>query len=382
MKRIAIGIMSGTSLDGIDVVLGSIEGSGIDTRVSVISSATYKYENLLVKKIKKAISNEFCTSKDICSLNYELAEAYSKCVFRLCEEADISLSNINFIASHGQTIYHITETQNGYIRSSLQLGDGSVLANLTNTTVISNFRAADIAKGGQGAPLVPYADYILFKHEALNRIMQNIGGISNATVIQKGATIDDVFAFDNGPGNMMIDHAMKVLFNQEYDDEGLVASKGVIIKPMFDEILSNDYFSLKPPKSTGRELFGSQYTNYLLEKYKSYDKNDIICTLTNITAYTIANSYINFVEEKMTIDEVIISGGGAHNKTLLHLIRYYLEKENVYILDEYGYSSDYKEALAFLILGNETLHGNPSNIINATGASEYTVLGQISRVIN
>ncbi|MFW5889160.1 MAG: anhydro-N-acetylmuramic acid kinase AnmK [Bacillota bacterium] len=379
MKKLAISMMSGTSLDGIDILLGGIEGSKESTTVNVIHTKTYPYEDKLLKKIKNAISLTDSTSKLLCSLNYELAEAYSKCVFAFCEEFKIDIAKIDFIANHGQTIYHIAENETGYVKSSLQLGDGSVLANLTNTLVVANFRMADIARGGNGAPLVPYANYVLFKDKCKNRVLQNIGGIANLTYLPKNCKIDDIIAFDNGPGNMMIDYAMQVLFNKKYDEFGLIAKTGSIIKDMFDEVINHPYFTKQPPKSTGRELFGKEYCDYLLNKYQNFAKADLICTFTNISAYTIAKSYQNFLDNSK-IAEIIISGGGAKNKTLIDLIKDYSNIKAVYVLEDYGYDSDYFEALAFLILANETLLGNPTNIPKATGANDYALLGQISPV--
>ncbi len=380
MEKRAISMMSGTSLDGIDIIMGEISGTGLETIVKVLYSATYSYDESLKNKIEDAISLDKSTSKLLCSLNYELAVAYSKCVFEFCDQFAIELKDIDFIACHGQTIYHISEDQQSFIQSSLQLGDGSVLANLTNTTVISNFRAADIAVGGQGAPLVPYADYLLFRDQHKTRLLQNIGGISNVTCISKNADIKDVFAFDNGPGNMMIDYAMKVLYNSPFDKEGAIAATGMLIQSMYDEILQHNYFKKLPPKSTGRETFGIDYTSSLLKKYKGFAKEDIITTLTHITAFTIAESYRRFIS--INIDEIIISGGGANNRTLLNLIQEYVKDVPVVTLESHGYSSDYKEALAFMILANETIHHNPSNVMQATGATRPVILGQVSYVLS
>lgn len=378
MKKRAIGIMSGTSLDGIDIVLVEIEGNQETTKVKVLNTNTYDYNSVLLEKIKSAISNENISSKLLCSLHFEIAECFSKCVFAFCKEFNIDLFDIDYIASHGQTIYHISDSEDGYVPSSLQLGDGSVLANLTNTTVVSNFRTADIALGGQGAPLVPYADYVLFSSKTKTHLLQNIGGIANVTILRKNGNLNDVIAFDNGPGNMMIDYAMQTLFNQKYDDKGNIASKGIVIEDLFNEVLSNSYFKILPPKSTGRELFGNQYTEQLIQKYKHYDNVDIVTTFTHITAYSIAQSYKDFC--KFDIDSVYVSGGGAYNETLIKLIRYYLKNENVFTLEDIEYSSDYKEALAFAILGNETLSFLPSNVPSATGAKKNVILGQISYV--
>lgn len=381
MEKYAIGIMSGTSLDGIDVSLVKISGVKKETVITEIYSNTYSYESGTIQRIKTAISINNSNSELLCSLNVELAQVYSDCVLKLTEECEFPIQKVDFIASHGQTIYHIGDPTKNTVKSSLQLGDGSILANLTNTTVVSNFRQADIACGGQGAPLVPYADYILFNSDEKTRCMQNIGGISNVTVLPKASTLADVFAFDNGPGNMMIDYAMKNLYGKAYDKGGKIANSGILINEMFEEVMELEYFRIEPPKSTGRELFGNQYTDYLLHKYSEFKHEDIITTLTHITAYSIAQSYQMFIFNEHKVDEVIISGGGSHNVTLLKLIKKYLDKKEVHILDEYGVSSDYKEAIAFVILANETLHMNPSNVRGATGAKKDAILGQVSYVM-
>ncbi len=380
MKKYAIGIMSGTSLDGIDISLVEIDGVKENTVINEVYSNTYSYPKETLKRIKEAINIKTSTSSLLCSLNVELSQVYSKCIFALLEEINISIKEISFIASHGQTIYHISNDSE-YQKSSLQLGDGSYLANLTNTTVVSNFRQADIALGGEGAPLVPYADYILFRDKDKTRCMQNIGGIANVTVLPNGCSVDDVYAFDNGPGNMMIDYAMEELYNKPFDMNGDIALTGTVIKELLEEVLSLDFFEEKPPKSTGRELFGVEYIKTLLQKYKANKKEDIITTFTHITALSIAKSYEDFISVEHEIDEIIVSGGGARNKTLLSLIEEYTNNKNVFILDEFNVKSDYKEAIAFIILANETLNHNPSNIIKATGAKSRAILGQVSYVL-
>ncbi len=381
MKKKIISIMSGTSLDGIDILLGEIEGAGLKTKVEVIFSKTYMFEKRLKERIQIAISNETSTSKLLCSLNFEIAKAFSECILNFCEIYKINHKEIDYIVSHGQTIYHIPFPEKDYMASTLQLGDGSVLANLTGIPVISNFRTADMALGGQGAPLVTYPHYILFSDNKKTKAIQNIGGISNVTVLPKAGKINDVIAFDNGPGNMMMNRAMKKLFNKEYDKDGLISETGALIIPMFEEILDNEYFCKKPPKTTGRELFGDQYTDKLLEKYSDFKDTDIITTLTHVTAFSIVKSYHDFVSKKYQIDEVILTGGGSKNNALVKLIKFYLKGIKVLLADDLGYSSDYLEALCFLIIGNETLNNNPSNVPNATGAKDFAILGQITPVL-
>lgn len=378
MEKLAIGIMSGTSLDGIDVAIAKIEGSFTQTVIEPIAFETFLFDEKILKHIKKAISNNESSSELLCSLNFELGEAFAEAVIKACSIHDIKLEDVDFIASHGQTIFHITKSSNESVPSSLQLGDGSVIAQRTQTTVISNFRNADIAAGGQGAPLVPYADFVLFREKKINRSIHNIGGISNMTILPKNCSLDEVFAFDTGPGNMMIDHACKKLFGLNFDHHGMIAQRGKPIQKMLDELMSIDYLNLIPPKSTGRELFGDQLTDQMIDKYQNHLADDIIATFTLFTASTIALAYKKFVLPKTPIDEIIFCGGGANNLYLIKLIQAKLTPIKIKKLEDCGFDSNAKEAIAFLILGNETLNMNPSNVIGATGAKSRAILGQIN----
>lgn len=381
MEKFAIGIMSGTSLDGIDIVITKIEGTNLNTKLNVIAFETIDYEEALLIKIKKSFDLKQSSSELLCSLNFELGHAYANAVKLVCSNNNINLDQIDFIASHGQTIYHIGESSKEHIKSSLQLGEGAVIANECNTTVVSNFRAADIAAGGQGAPLVPYADYILFSDKLVNRAMNNIGGISNVTVLKKNGILEDLVAFDTGPGNMMIDYACKKLFNVKYDNLGQIAKSGLVIKSMLNELLGNKFFNKLPPKSTGREEFGDWYTKNTIEKYNNFDKEDILCTLTHFTAITIAEAYQKYILPKIKIDEIIVSGGGAYNNFLMDLLKDLLPNIKVLKLEDIGFDSSIKEALAFVILANETLNFNYSNVKSATGANKNVILGQVNYVL-
>lgn len=378
MEKLAIGIMSGTSLDGIDVAIAKIQGSFTQTQIEPIAFETFPFEGNILKHIKKAISSNESSSELLCSLNFELGEAFADAVIRACEIHGILLDDLDFIASHGQTIYHIAHTKGELIRSSLQLGEGSVIAERTQATVVSNFRAADIAAGGQGAPLVPYADYILFRSSKFNRSIHNIGGISNMTILPKDCLLKDVSAFDTGPGVMMINYVCKSLFGFEYDLNGSIARKGTPIKKMLDELMQMDYLKANPPKSTGRELFGDQMTSQLIKTYESNLKEDIVSTFTHFTANSIVKAYQDYVLPKTHIDEIIFCGGGSKNIYLIELIQKKLNHIKISQLEDYGFDSQAKEALAFLILGNETLNMNPSNVIGATGAHKNAILGQIN----
>jgi len=378
MEKIAIGIMSGTSLDGIDVVITKIEGFKMDTKLNILAFQTVDYDESLLKRIKKSLSLEESSSKLLCSLNFELGFAYANAVKKVCKDNNIPLDSIDFIASHGQTIFHIGEADSNNLKSSLQLGEGAVIANECRTTVVSNFRVADIAAGGQGAPLVPYADYLLFTNNKRNIVLNNIGGISNITVLKKNGTLDEVVAFDTGVGNMMIDYACKQLFNINFDDKGNIARSGDIINEMLEELLNHEFLKKLPPKSTGREEFGDGYTNNIITKYQKFDKKDIITTLTYFTALSIAFSYKDYIFPFLNIDEIIISGGGSYNDFLIELLKEQFSNIKVLKLEDIGFNSSSKEALAFVILANETLNFNYSNVKNATGANNSVILGQVN----
>jgi len=378
MRKLAIGIMSGTSLDGIDVVITEITGTASNTKLNIIAFQTINYGEQLLKRIKKSLIPKESSSELLCSLNFELGYAYADAVKKVCKDNNVSLEKIDFIASHGQTIFHIGEQDGENIKSSLQLGEGAVIANECQTTVVSNFRAADIASHGQGAPLVPYFDYLVFTDQKKNRVMQNIGGISNVTVLKKKGLLDDVIAFDTGPGNMMIDYACQELFNIEYDDKGLIARSGDIINEMLDELLNHKYFKTIPPKSTGREQFGDWYTQQIIAKYQQYAKEDIVTTLTYFTALSIIDSYQKDIFPILEIDEIIVSGGGAYNEFLLEILKEHLSETKIIKLEEIGFDSSSKEALAFVVLANETLNYQGSNVKNATGADKSVILGQVN----
>lgn len=381
MSKLAIGIMSGTSLDGIDVVIAEIKGYNQDTKVNILAFDSFEYEKTLLLKIKECINNEFVSKALICSLNFELGYAYSNAVKIACKKYGINLDDVEFIASHGQTIFHINDSFDSYIRSSLQLGEGSIIANQCKTTVVSNFRAADIAVGGKGAPLVPFSDYILFNDSSKNRSVHNIGGIANMTVIKKGSELEDVFGFDSGPGNMMIDYACKKYFNVDYDNNGEIARKGNVIEDFLRELLNNDYFKVKPPKSTGRELFGDDYTEKMCLKYENHLKEDIVRTLTEFTKVTIVDSYKEFILPFTKLDEIIFCGGGVYNTFLIEIIKKELPQISILTLEDIGYNSSSKEALAFIVLGNQTLNYSSSNVLKVTGAKEQVILGQVNYVL-
>lgn len=375
----AVGLMSGTSLDGIDTVLCEINGQGLNTKIKVIAFDSYAMDNELKKEIKLACDQKNSTVDLICSLNFKLGKVFAKCVKELCKKANFPLNQLDYIASHGQTIYHIPTASNQHMASTLQIGEAAVIAYETGVKTISNFRVMDMAAGGQGAPLVPFSEFILYGSQTENVALQNIGGIGNVTIIPKGGNIDDVYAFDTGPGNMIIDEVMNQLYNLKYDEHGQIAAMGNVNLEMLKHMLNDEYLYKAPPKTTGREVYGLQYVNQLLKQFTHVPKEDIVATVTMFTAKCIALNYEQFILPKHPLNKIILGGGGAHNKTLC---KYLSELLNIEILkqEDLGYSSDAKEAIAFVILGNETLHHSYSNVKSATGASRNVILGNITPV--
>ena len=375
---LAVGLMSGTSLDGIDAALVEIEGSGINTKVNLLEFETYKIPSEIKTEIKRACLEDKSSVDLICSLNFKLGNLFADTVIDILDKANIDIEQLDYIASHGQTIYHIPKDRDGLIKSTLQIGEASIIAYKTNTLVISNFRVMDMAANGEGAPLVPYTEYILYSEKRKGIALQNIGGIGNVTVLPESNLIDDIFAFDTGPGNMAIDEACNILFGIPYDKDGKIASSGVVNDEMLNDLMNIKYIQEKPPKTTGREDFGQRFAEKIIEKYSELKSEDIVATLTMFTAKSISYNYKKFIIPNDKLEKVIIAGGGAHNKTLIRFIKEELEGIEVLIQEDLGFSSDAKEAIAFAILGNETLNNNFSNIPSATGANEKVILGQIT----
>ncbi len=381
-KRVVAGVMSGTSLNGVDVALLELEGSGVGTRINMLGFMEYPFPPGLDLVILKNSVKETSNVEDISQLNFLLPNIYKDAIFALCNEINFPPEKIDLIGSHGQTIHHLPEKTDwfGYkISSTLQIGDPSVLAKLTGVVTVGNFRSGDVALGGQGAPLVPYFDYIIFHSDSKNRALLNIGGISNITVLNKEGTEDDVFAFDTGPGNMMIDTLTKKFFNKNYDEDGKIAQSGKFNEDLFNALVTKDNFIEKsPPKSTGREYYGENFLIDLYDEFSDVSKEDWLNTITEFTAYGIYRNYEKFIKDTTPIDELIISGGGAKNKFLYKCIaERFGDSVEVKIIDQIGVSADAKEAICFAVLANETINGVPTNIPKTTGATRKTILGKI-----
>ncbi|WP_422658384.1 anhydro-N-acetylmuramic acid kinase [Paenibacillus sp. EC2-1] len=383
--RIIIGLMSGTSLDGIDAAIVRITGSGLQSQVELLYYYNTPYDASIREQLKALCSIEHSSSASVCSMNAYLGRKFADAAIRAAQEARFSMDEVHFISSHGQTLWHIPEGEAGdpfSVPSTLQIGDLSVIAKHTGKMVVGDFRPADMAVGGQGAPLVPYGDFILFRHETKGRILQNIGGIGNCSAIPSGATPSEVFAFDTGPGNMIMDEVVHVLSEGKltYDHGGRWAAEGTVDGELITELMSHHYFQMAPPKSTGRELFGKDYAVSFLEmaRDKGLADADIVATATGFTARSIADSYRRYVFPVSDIQEVIVSGGGAHNAELLRMLADMLPQKQVMTSAQLGFHDDAKEAVIFALLGNDFMNGIPNNLPAATGASRPTVMGKLA----
>lgn len=373
------GIMSGTSLDGIDVAIVEIEGRGWNKRVSTVAFDGTPYPRPLREAIL-AVSNCDTHTAAISRLNFLLGEMYANAVISTCAGAHIPLDSVELIGCHGQTIFHEgqpVKVLGRQVASTLQIGEGSIIAECTGIPVVCDFRPRDMAAGGRGAPLVPYVDYLLFRDRRIGRVALNLGGIGNITAIAPGAAPEDVIAFDTGPGNMIID-ALTVEHTkgrQTFDRGGSLAAKGEVNQKLLDTLLRDPFYRQPPPKTAGREQYGREFIERL--KKNALPLLDLIATATAFTAATVAAAIDRFVRPRMAPDELIVSGGGAHNPRIMAYLAAFLPGTRVLTSADYGIDVDAKEAIAFAILAYETWHRRPSNLPSATGARRAVVLGKI-----
>lgn len=380
-----IGLMSGTSADGIDAALVEITGQGRRTQVRLLRFLCVPYTPEMRAAVLRLCDPKTAVVADLCALHAALGERFAEAARRVAEAADLSLRDVDAIASHGQTIWHqptpypIGDTQ---ARGTLQIGSPAVIAAQTGCTVVSDFRSADMALGGQGAPLIPYADWALLTSDVEARAVQNIGGIANVTYLPKNAEREAVLAFDTGPGNMILDALVRRFTGgaQAFDRDGARAAQGEVSSRLLNHLLEHPFYALPPPKSTGREMFGEAYADAVLVHARRLrlPAVNLLATVTALTAESIARAYRDFLAPRGGVQTVIVGGGGSHNKTLMRMLAERLAPARLTTHAEFGIPDDAKEALAFALLGYETLHHRPSNIPSATGASRPAVLGSIT----
>jgi anhydro-N-acetylmuramic acid kinase len=379
------GVMSGTSADGINVALVRI-GRRPGNRFELLGHAEYSYPKKVRAAVLAAMNASRSSVADLARLNFLLGELYSEAV--LATERQFR-EKVDLVGCHGQTLYHQGEAQRFLGRklaATWQTGEAAIVAGRVGVPVISDFRPADIAAGGKGAPLVPLLDYMLFRHARVGRIVQNIGGIANLTAIPAGAAAGDVVAFDTGPGNMVIDAVIEKLFGRPFDRSGKIAASGKILDKVIHGILQRDFFKRKPPKTAGREEFGREFVREFLRSCGRCRKQDVVATATALTAKSIADAVRRYTAQnsattrRHACQEMILSGGGAKNLALVALLTSEIAPLGLRLRfsDEFGLPSAAKEAVAFAVLAHETWHRRASNVPSATGAKHAAVLGKIS----
>ena len=380
---IVAGVMSGTSADGIDVALVRIQGRGLRCRLELLAHSHTPYPTQVRRAVLAAMNAHSISVAELSRLNFRLGELYSDAVIKAQRRASLECE---LVGCHGQTLYHQGNAERHLgrqIACTWQTGEAAVIAARAGVPVVSDFRPADMAAGGKGAPLVPFLDYVLYRHARFGRIVQNIGGIANLTAIPAGAQPEQVIAFDTGPGNMLIDAVAEHLFGKPYDRNGGLAAKGKPIETVLKKVLAQRFFRQKPPKTAGREQFGREFVSEFLRLCGRADKHDILASATALTAHSIANSLRQFVlPSDKSFREFLVSGGGTKNATLMNMLRGQFTPLNLRVrtTDDLGLPSEAKEAAAFALMAYETWHRRPSNIPSATGAKRPAVLGKVSYV--
>ena len=393
---VVAGVMSGTSADGVDVAVCRISPplrEGGTTRVKLIGHAGFAYSKAMRAAVMGAMDAQAISVADLARLNWRLGEVYADAVTKAAEQFGVK---VGLVGCHGQTIYHQGASEK-YLGKPLQctwqMGEASVIAERLRVPVVSDFRPADMAAGGQGAPLVPMLDFCAFRSEKVSRVLQNLGGIGNLTAIPAGAAVDGVMAFDTGPGNMVIDGCMKRLYEREFDRNGVVARSGRVLDGVIAEVMGEPYFSALPPKSCGREQFGDAFVSRFISMCRKAggreDRDeDVVATATALTAASILDAYRRFVWGHLgqkaplaTKIEYVVAGGGANNSTLMGMLREGLEPlgMKVRLMEELGIPAQAKEGVAFALMAWLTWFGLPGNVPAATGAVRPVVLGKVTR---
>jgi anhydro-N-acetylmuramic acid kinase len=384
--------MSGTSADGIDVALVRIQGRGYRSRLELLANYHFPYPTEIRHAVLQAMNAQNVKVADLARLNFMLGELYAKAVLTAQKRAKLECG---LVGCHGQTLYH-QSSPNKYLGRDIactwQTGEAAILAQRVGVPVVSDFRPADMAAGGTGAPLVPFLDYTMFRHRRFGRIVQNIGGIGNLTAIPPRATADEVMAFDTGPGNMVIDAVAERLFDVPFDRNGRLAAKGEVIEGVVRQVLRRAFFHRNPPKTAGREQFGREFVTTFLNTCGRADKHDILATATALTARSISVAVRKFVlpadvqnvlpgsRWPSRYREMIVSGGGSKNGTLMRMLREELAplKMRVRTSDDFGLPSEAKEAVAFALMAYQTWRRLPSNVPSATGTKCSAILGKVS----
>ncbi|MDZ4701103.1 MAG: anhydro-N-acetylmuramic acid kinase [Rhodothermales bacterium] len=377
--RLVAGVMSGTSLDGVDVAIARLAGSGRGMTIELAAFSSIPYPTPLRDLLLANSAPETSSVRHLSQLNVRLAHVYAAAIRTALERMELKPADLDLIGLHGQTVHHVPDAEDCAgvpTRSTLQIGDGSTLANLLGVPVVGDFRMADMALGGQGAPLVPYFDYVFFGDDAEHRALLNIGGIANITVLPAGAPPSEVFAFDTGPGNMLIDALARQFFDRAFDHDGRIAAGGRVRAELLDTLLADPYLARIPPKSTGREYYGRTFVDWFVAQAgRDCSPEDLLATVTAYTAAAVADAIERFVS--LRIDAVIASGGGVRNPVLMAALTERLAPVRVSTTDQFGLDADAKEALCFAVLGHETMQRVATGMPRVTGATKAALAGKI-----
>ena len=385
--RLAVGLMSGTSVDGIDAALVELSGSGDGPKVKLLAFQNMPYPEAVREKIFALFQPNNATVDKLGYLNFLLGEYFAAAALAVIREAGVRRDDVDFIASHGQTIWHGPEVcdKDGFpVIFTVQIGEGSVIAARTGVPTVSDFRVADMAVGGQGAPLVPFSEYLLYRRPGETILLQNIGGIGNMTVLPGDEGPEAVYAFDTGPGNMIIDAVVSALTGGEktYDAGGAMASEGKVDQELLAMLQQDPYYDMPLPKTTGRELFGVQYVEKILDYRREHGLSDadLLATVTDLTAWSIVDAYARYVLPKRQATELVVGGGGSYNATLLGFLRERFAPYGVKVRtqEDLGWSSDAKEAVAFAIMADCCVREKPNVLPSVTGARAAAIMGKIS----
>ena len=383
-RKLVIGLMGGTSADGVDAALVQIDGYGSETKVKQMGYVSIPFEDAVRERILQIAQGDFGGSRELARMNVLLGQLYMEACTRLCRVAGIPFEKVDLIGSHGQTVYHQPQKERYLgreVATTYQIGDVSILCEEIGAPVVSDFRVRDMAAGGQGAPLVPYTEYLLYRKKDEDVALQNIGGMGNVTFLPGGGQMSQLIAFDTGPGNVLIDAVVAKISDGKvrYDDGGRMAAEGHVSKELLRWLMDDGYLRQAPPKTTGREKYDLSYQQKLYQKANSLGvmEYDLLATVTRYTAETIAYALRNHLPRLP--QTLVLGGGGSYNQTLVSQIRELLPEVQVVCNEELGWNGDAKEAVAFAILANETIHGQCNNAPAATGALHPVIMGKISQ---
>lgn len=383
-SRLVIGLVSGTSVDGIDAALVRISGEPTAPQIQLLGFREMPFPAGVKEAVFAAFRPETSGVDHLCRLDYALGHLFADAALGIIAQCGLTPDDVDLIGFAGQTVYHIPAREDVFgisTGSTLQLGEAAVVAERTGTLTVADLYTRDVAAGGKGAPLTPFGDYVMFRNSGKAIAIHNIGGIANVTAFPAGASPEQVIGFDTGPGNMVIDAMVRHVTGGrlEYDRDGNLAAEGQVSEALLAELMADSYIAAPPPKATGRELYGDQYSQHVLERaaFHGVAGADLVATVTALTAASIALNYQRFVLPRIPVSEIVVAGGGAFNPTLLRFIQERMPGISVRTFEHYGFSSKAREAIAFALIANATLAGVPNNLPSVTGAKRPVVLGKL-----